>query len=110
MGSSFKENLRDFLDYKDITIKELSSISGVPKRSNENYLNARASIPPADYACKIAKALGTSVEYLVNRENPLKATSLPNFSDDTMKIIEIYQKLSQKDKNVMQRIAEALEK
>ena len=98
MGNSFKENLKDLLDYNDITIKELSSLSGVPKRSIENYLNARDSIPPADYACMIAKALGTSVEYLVNRETPLEATPLPPFSEDTLKIAKLYQNLSKKTK------------
>lgn len=98
MGNSFKENLKDLLDYNDITIKELSSLSGVPKRSIENYLNARASIPPADYACMIAKALGTSVEYLVNRETPLEATTLLPFSEDTLKIAKLYQNLSKKTK------------
>ena len=98
MGNSFKENLKDLLDYNDITIKELSSLSGVPKRSIENYLNARASIPPADYACMVAKALGTSVEYLVNRETPLEATTLLPFSEDTLKIAKLYQNLSKKTK------------
>lgn len=98
MGNSFKENLKDLLDYNDITIKELSSLSGVPKRSIENYLNARASIPPADYECMIAKALGTSVEYLVNRETPLEATTLLPFSEDTLKIAKLYQNLSKKTK------------
>ncbi len=110
MGTSFKENLRDFLDYKDITIKELSFLTGVPRRSIENYLNARSSMPPADYACKIAKALGTTVEYLVNHENSTENVQLPFFSDDALKIAKVYQRLSKKDQLVVQRITEALEK
>lgn len=110
MVSSFKENLRDFLDYKDITIKELSFLSGVPRRSIENYLNARSSMPPADYACKIAKALGTTVEYLVNHEKTEESSKLPAFSEDALKIAKTYQNLPKKDQIVIQRITEALGK
>ena len=110
MGTSFKENLRDFLDYRDLTIKELAFQTGISKRSIENYLNARSSIPPADYACKIAKALGTTVEYLVNHEKETEITSIPTFSAEALKIAQIYQKLPKKDQLVIQRITEALEK
>lgn len=65
MGSTFKENLKEMLEYNDMTIKELAFFTGISHRSIENYLNSRESIPPADYACKIAKALNTTVEYLV---------------------------------------------
>ena len=104
MGTSFKENLRTLLDCKDITIKELAYLSDVPKRSIENYLNARASMPPADYACKIAKALGTSVEYLVNGEAEKKNA----FSSEAMQIARLYQKLPTSDKAVVERITKAL--
>ena len=110
MGTFFKENLRDFLDYKDITIKELSLLTGIPRRSIENYLNARSSMPPADYACKIAKALGTTVEYLVNHEKTEEVSKLPAFSDEAIKIAKTYQNLPKKDQLVIQRITEALTK
>lgn len=104
MENSFKENLRALLDYKDITVKELAFLSNVPKRSIENYLNARASMPPADYACKIAKALGTSVEYLVNGETE----KTPAFSAEAMNIAMLYQKMPISDKAVIERVARAL--
>jgi transcriptional regulator with XRE-family HTH domain len=56
--------LRDELDYADLTVKELSAMTGIPKGTLDSYLGVRASIPPADIACKIAGALGVSVEYL----------------------------------------------
>lgn len=102
MGNSFKESLKDLLDYNDITIKELSSLSGVPKRSIENYLNARDSIPPADYACMIAKALGTSVEYLVNGTGPVTVQHLKFMEKDFLKI---YTKLSSRDRRLLVNIA-----
>ncbi len=110
MDTFFKENLRDFLDHKDITIKELAFKTGISKRSIENYLNARASMPPADYACRIAKVLGTTVEYLVNHEKNRELPQSPVYSAEAMKIAQIYQKLPKKDQVVIQRITEALEK
>ena len=108
METSFKENLRDFLDYRGLTIKELAFQTGISKRSIENYLNARSSMPPADYACKIAKALGTTVEYLVNHEKAEEVSKLPAFSDEAIKIAKTYQNLPKKDQLVIQRITEAL--
>ena len=63
--SGFKENLRNELDFQGLTVKELSAKTGIIKGSIDNYLGVRASIPPADVAVRIAKALHVSVEYLV---------------------------------------------
>jgi transcriptional regulator with XRE-family HTH domain len=63
--SIFRENLREELDYQDISVKELSAKTGISKRTIENYLSKRGSIPPADYACKIANLLNVPVEWLV---------------------------------------------
>ena len=65
MDSVFKQMLRDEMDFQDIKVKELSLRTGISQRTLESYLGARGSIPPADVAVKIAKALNVSVEYLV---------------------------------------------
>ncbi len=62
---SFRENLRDELNFQGMTVKELSAKTGIIKGSLDNYLGARESIPPADIAVKIATALNVSVEFLV---------------------------------------------
>lgn len=62
---SFKENLRNELDFQNLTVKELVARTNVPKPTIDNYLGIRASIPPADIAVKIAKSLKVSVEYLI---------------------------------------------
>ena len=67
-------------------------------------------MPPADYACKIAKALGTTVEYLVNHEKAEEVSKLPVFSEEAIKIAQTYQNLPKKDRLVIQRITEALAK
>jgi transcriptional regulator with XRE-family HTH domain len=65
MPSDFKKNLRDELDYQDLTVKELSAKTAIPKATLDCYLGKRASMPPADAAVKIAEALDVTVEYLV---------------------------------------------
>ena len=62
---SFKENLRNELDFQGLTVKELAARTGIIKGTLDNYLGVRSSIPPADIAVRIAKALNVSVEYLV---------------------------------------------
>jgi transcriptional regulator with XRE-family HTH domain len=65
MNHSFKENLRNELDYQDITVKELSLRTGIPVATLDCYLGARATIPSVEAAVKIARSLQVSVEYLV---------------------------------------------
>ena len=62
---SFAENLKEMLDSKDIEIKELSHGTGISKNTIDNYLSGQKSIPNAENAVKIAKYLGTTVEFLV---------------------------------------------
>jgi transcriptional regulator with XRE-family HTH domain len=65
----FGENLKQELIYKGMLKKELAAKAGVHKRAIDTYVRTRASIPPADTAVKIAKALGVTVEYLVTGED-----------------------------------------
>lgn len=65
MDASFRSNLRDELNYQDLTVKELSMRTGIPQPTLNSYLSSREAIPPADAAVKIAKALNVTVEYLV---------------------------------------------
>jgi transcriptional regulator with XRE-family HTH domain len=69
----FGENLKQELVYKGMLKKELAALSGVHKRAIDTYVRTRASMPPADTAVKIAKALDVTVEYLVTGED----SSLP---------------------------------
>ena len=113
MDSVFKKTLRSELDFQDIKVKELSVKTGISARTLEGYLNARASIPPADVAVKIAKALNVSVEYLVTGEasynstknlsmNPIeeKISSLPiekkKLIRDFVNVLDKYEILNQK--------------
>jgi len=68
MGSNFRENLRNELDFQGIIIKELSEKTKIPIATLDCYLRTRATEPSAENAVKIAQALRVSVEYLVMGE------------------------------------------
>ena len=69
MDSVFKQMLRNEMEFQDIKVKELALRTGISQRTLEGYIGMRGSIPPADVAVKIAKALNVSVEYLVTGES-----------------------------------------
>ena len=62
----FRDNLKEQIEYKGMIIKELAAKTGISKRTIDTYVDSRAVIPNAEIAVKIAEALDTSVEYLVN--------------------------------------------
>ena len=66
---SFRENLREAIDFSGLEQKELAYKTKISLRSIENYLREEGSIPLADKAVQIAQVLGVSVEYLVTGKN-----------------------------------------
>ncbi len=62
---TFRERLREEIEYKGITIKELSTMLGISNSTFLSYIDARGSLPNVETAVKIAQALDVSVEYLV---------------------------------------------
>lgn len=75
---TFKERLRDELNFQDITVKELASTTGIKKGTIDSYLSVRNSIPTADNAVKIARALNITVECLITGIDKKKVIFLEN--------------------------------
>ena len=97
--------MRSELDYQDITIKELSAMTNIPYRSIENYLSARESIPPADYAVQIARALKTTVEDLVLGKDK---NTTQNKESNLNKSARLFSKLPEADQLVFIRLMEGI--
>ncbi len=81
---SFKENVKYELDCRGMMIKELAILSGISRRTLDNYLRENESQPTVENAVKIAKALGVTTEYLVTGNEADKnvkriAPELPEF-------------------------------
>lgn len=90
-----------------MTVKELAYKTDISKRSIENYLNARSSMPPADYACKIAAALHTTVENLVNGSS-MEKSPVP-FGSKALRFMERFDKLEAADQQALEQIVLSLQ-
>ncbi|MCD1653547.1 helix-turn-helix domain-containing protein [Treponema zuelzerae] len=101
----FKENLRSELDYQDMIVKELSEKTGINKRSLDNYLTGHNSIPSADIAVTIAKALGVSVEYLVTGQ---ETHSNGATSPKERKLLSLFEILDERDQQTVLTMVESM--
>jgi len=97
----FGENLKQELAYNGMLKKELSAVSGVHKRAIDTYVRTNASMPPADTAVKIAKALGVTVEYLVTGED----SSMPK---DVSRISRSILNLNKRDRRLITSLVKAM--
>ena len=101
---SFWDNLKAGLSYQDILVKELAEKSGINKRTLDNYLREKASVPPADVAVKIAKILNVSVEYLV------EGVVGDSGGSDSVELFSMHNELCLVNKRVLLDIARILVK
>jgi transcriptional regulator with XRE-family HTH domain len=97
----FKDNLRAELTYSNMLVKELSSASGVHKRALDTYLCKKSSMPPADTAVRIARALGVTVEYLVIGKEPV----VPK---DIRFVTENLPKLNKRDRKIISAMVKTM--
>ncbi len=85
-------------------VKELAAHSDMSKRTLDSYIGTRQSMPPADNAVKIAKALGVTVEYLVTGETAGAATLEP----DLRRIVEKLEVLDAGDRKAVEGLIDSL--
>jgi transcriptional regulator with XRE-family HTH domain len=104
---SFRDNLRETLDFIDMQQKELAAKTGLSQKTIENYVKKGASIPTADKAVLIAQALGVTVEYLVTgKENAYKELAI--LLAKHKEIIDILSKLDNYNYKVIVSMARTL--
>ena len=103
----FKENLKAELAYKDILIKELAVLSGVNRRTIDNYLREEGSIPSADAAVRIAGALGVTVEYLITGQEQ-ETRNNPPLVPDSRVIIKNLELLNKRDRKIVINLIKSL--
>ena len=103
----FRENLKAELAYKGILIKELAVISGVNRRTIDNYLRDDNSIPSADVAVRIACALGVTVEYLVTGHEQLMNDD-PLLTVDSQVILRNVESLNKRDRKIVLSLIKSL--
>ena len=90
----FGDNLKELIEYRGLMVKELAAKSGVSKRTIDSYLTNRKVLPSAEIAVKLAKALDTTVEYLVTKKSSKKTVeALPSDFDIFIKYRDIVSEL-----------------
>ena len=104
----FKENLKSELIYTGILVKELSATTGIKKHTLDNYLNTHNSLPNAEAAVKIARALGVSVEYLVTGTDQKLGKRQSPLPPDIWLLVNIANKLTPKNLRLAIKLVKVL--
>ncbi|MDR0596940.1 MAG: helix-turn-helix domain-containing protein [Treponema sp.] len=104
----FKENLKAELTYSGMLVKELSAITGIKKHTLDNYLNTHSSIPSAEAAVSIARALGVTVEYLVTGREGWRGKTLSSLTQELRSLLDAAEKLSVKNRKLAVKLITAL--
>jgi transcriptional regulator with XRE-family HTH domain len=104
----FRENLKNELAYLGMPVKELAALSGVNKRTIDNYLNTRKHIPSAEIAVTIALVLGVSVEYLITGEEKASKKPLKTQNSEGQTLLQIFNMLEKEDQKLVLLLAKSL--
>ncbi|MCL2609158.1 MAG: helix-turn-helix transcriptional regulator [Treponema sp.] len=117
MKSDFRRYLRAELDFRGLTVRDLSDRTGIPMATLNSYIGARASMPPADVAVRIAVALDVSVEFLVTgRDSGRPAKPQERLSDlrllggDVRAVVQLLGEMDGREVGTMLGIARVLRK
>jgi transcriptional regulator with XRE-family HTH domain len=102
----FKENLKSELAYSGILVKELAALSGVNKRTIDNYLNTHNTMPSADAAVRIAGALGVTVEYLVTGRKRQEQNH--PLTPDPRVVLKNIESLNKRDRDIVLNLIKSL--
>ena len=105
----FRENLKSQLEYLGMPVKELAVRSGVKRKTIDSYLGNLGYTPSVDTAVNIARALGVSVEYLVNGTDSTQDRPFSSLHKDIQKIALAAEQLNSKDRSVILNLAQLLQ-
>ena len=98
----FRSRLRDQIDYVGLLDKEVAERAGITKHAMDTYVGARACMPAADIAVRLAKVLGVSVEWLVTGEDGGVVQS------DLSSLVHYYSHLDRHDKKMLLSLAKEM--
>ncbi|MBR6295435.1 MAG: helix-turn-helix transcriptional regulator [Treponema sp.] len=102
---SFNENLKEAMYCKNLTTMQLAALTDINSGTISNYLKTKGSMPPADKALKLAKALDVSVDFLVNGFDEKTKSSIQQKSPFPIDVFKIAQKMEGLEKDELEIIA-----
>ncbi|MBQ0051162.1 MAG: helix-turn-helix transcriptional regulator [Treponema sp.] len=103
---SFKDRLREEIEYKGFSGKEIAAQIGISYSTFLSYIDARGVLPNVETAVKIADILGVSVEYLVKGNKEKKDSE--EIERMEKQLVFSFKKLSLENQKNLVRIAEVL--
>ena len=86
----------ELLKSKGMTAADVTRITGISSTVFSEWKKGK-SVPKTDKLILIAKALGTTVEYLMTGEKP----EIPGFEPEHLELIELYSKLNEEQKSAI---------
>lgn len=101
---SFNENLKEAMFLKNLTTIQLAALTDINSGTISNYLKTKGSMPPADKALKLAKALDVSVDFLVNGFDSKTESSIQQKSPFSIEVFKIAQNMSGLEKDELATI------
>ena len=103
----FKENLREEMKFQDVKQKELSEKTGISVNTLRNYINSHDALPNIDSAVKIARALNTTVEELVEGRKNIEDLKK---SEAAAKFLSIFVQLPENDQKSVIALLEEMKR
>ncbi len=103
----FLTNLKDELEFKCITHKELAAKTGISINTIHSWFS-KDIIPPLDSAYKISQAINQPLEYLINGD--IFEPNNYHLPTREISLLENYRKLSNNQKNAIDKCVEILSK
>ena len=101
---SFNENLKEAMYCKNLTTVQLAALADINSGTISNYLKTKGSMPPADKALKLAKALDVSVDFLVNGFDTKTESSIQQKSPFPIEVFKIAQNMITLEKDELAAI------
>lgn len=106
--SELTDRIDLLLNERGIKRAELCRATGIGDSTVRTWI-ARAAMPSAEAAFKVAQYFGVTVEYLLTGKNPSDASEL-YISPEESELIDIYRSLMKKDKDILIGVAQLLDK
>ena len=100
----FSDGVKEELNYQGMQVKQLAAKTGISKNTLDKYLSGQKVQPGVENAVKIAKALGVSVEELIEDNTNVSKYQFPEY----ITIIDQYISLNDFNKRTVRDLLKSL--
>lgn len=100
----FSDGVKEELNYQGMQVKQLAAKTGISKNTLDKYLSGQKVQPGVENAVKIAKALGVSVEALLEDNTNVSKYQFPEYKT----IIDQYNSLNDFNKRTVRDLLKSL--